>query len=274
MTIYNQHGGDNSGTGPSPAIWASADVLQAYARPDKAVYLFDDFLSFDGLVTSTVGKYASDSGAWISYEDSGDSIVQLETEIGGVIRLQTDGTDNDEVWLANGGAKSVLGKIPSTGGNKMWFECRVRPQEIATRNFYIGLAEEGLAAADTIADAGTLASKDLLGFASLEGDATGLDTVHRTAGQALTTVQDDIETLVAATWYKLGWIFDPDAPAAKRIRFFNDGVEQSSYVTATALAAATFPSGEEMGILMGIKNGTTTITRLDVDWVRFLQLRD
>ena len=269
------HGGERSQAYPSPLLWQKADVADAILT-GRAVFLQEEFLAFDGLVASNVGRYSANSGGWRSYEDTGGSIVPLETEEFGVIRLATGGTDNNEVWLTNGGAKGAIAKISSTAGGhaKLIFEARVRFQQIVAQNFFIGLAEEGLAAADTVTDAGAMADKDFIGFRVLEGDSDGLDTVYRKAGQTEQVVQDVAETLVADTWYRLGFVFDPNAAASERIRFYIDGAELSGKVTKANIEAATFPAGEELGILIGAKTGAAFTKTFDVDWVRVLKVRD
>lgn len=277
MSSPSLHSSDVSGRGLSGSLWKGVPCDHAMFDPSYGAFVFDDFLAFDGLVTSNVGKYSS-RAAYISYEDTGGSVLNLATEVGGVIRLTTDATDNDEVWLQMGGAASVFGKITgSSAGKKMVMETRIRASTIASRNIFFGIAEEGFAVADAITDAGAMVTtKDFLGFRSLEGDAADLDAVYQAASQTTQVVKDDALTpIVAATWYKCGFIFDPNYPNPNQIlRYFIDGVligGTLSLQTITALAAATFPTGEEMGPVWGVKNGATTATALDVDWVAIYQ---
>lgn len=273
MAVYLNHGSAGS-TGPSPILWQRADVLAAIHDPSKALHLFDDMAAFNGLLTSTTGDYTGTVG-YSAYQDASDTITQLATESTGVVRIATDGTDNDESWLQVGGATGVCCKIASSGGTKLIFETRIRMDTIASRNIFVGLAEEGFAAADAITDAGAMVTtKDFIGFRSLEGDATGLDTVYQKASQTTGVVKDDAQTLVADTWYKVGFIFDPlVGNVNKAIKFFIDGVELADGIALSVLAAATFPDGEEMSPVWGVKNGTTTATKLDIDWWRLLQVR-
>ena len=273
MTVYVRHGGDTTGNGPSPALWNRADVIEALAHPDRAYHAFDDFVSFNGLLTTTVGDYTGQAGGYYSYQDASNTITQIATEVGGVISIATDATDNDESWLQLGGSTGVFGKIASTAGKLLIFEARFRISTIASRNMFIGLAEEGFAVADAITDAGAMVtSKDFIGFRSLEGDANGLDTVYQKASQTTGVVKDDAKTLVASTWYKVGFVFDPNR-VSDAIRFYIDGVKQPDVVASSVLDDATFPDGEEMTFVAGVKNGTTTATVLDLDWFRLFQAR-
>lgn len=265
----------NASAFPTPVLWQKIDI------PDSLFtgrcFLFkDDFAAFDGSVATNVGRYSSEAGGFRSFEDTGGSITPLETEEFGVIRFATGATDNNEIWLTNSGAKGVLAKISSTAGKhaKLIFEARVRFNATTLQSIFIGMAEEGLAAADTAADAGTLASKDYIGFRILEADSDGLDTVYRKAGQAEQVVQDVAQAIVADTWYKLGFVFDPGAGAGERIRYYINGVELSGKVTKANIEAATFPSGEELGFLIGGKAHEAVTKTFDLDWVMIGKVRD
>lgn len=272
------YAGYDEGRGPSGAIWTprAREVIKAVRDGDLSAgrYMVDDFNGFGGTVTTNVGTYSSGGNSYISYEDSGGSIAQLASERDGVIRFTTDNTDNDENWLMAGGIASVHALVSDTAADlaRMWFECRVRFGSVADSNsgYFIGLGEEGLAAADTIADAGTLASKDLIGFHRLEGDGDALDTVYRKAGQNQVTVGTDAKTIAASTWYKLGMVYDPFYSDGPRLFFYVDGVRLTDYVDATTLLS-TFPDGEELAFLIGGKNATTTATTFDLDWWMFAQ---
>lgn len=271
-SLYTIHQGKSGGRGLSPRLWTAVDG-QALS-PDglsNMYFLGDDFTGFalSTAVGTNVGRYASSGSGYLSYEDTGGSITQLATEIGGVARITTDGTDNDEVWLQPGMATSVFGKVSDTAGDDklLIFEARFRVGQVTdTYNTFIGLSEEGLAAADTVTDAGALASKDLLGFWVLEGDGDSLKFGYRKAGQAVQTVGTFGTALAASTWYKVGLVYDPREIPAKRIKFFVNNVEQTSYVTATNIAAATFPDAEELQPLFGIKNGSAAASNVDLDW--------
>lgn len=272
MALHGKHASDNGGRGPSGGLWGNVPFEESLIDPNVGYCFWDDFVGFNGLLTSTTGDYTS-AGGYSAYQDSSNTITQLATEVGGVVSIATDTTDNDESWLQLGGATAVFGKLAATGGKKLVYETRIRISTIASRNFFVGLAEEGFAAADAITDAGAMVTtKDFIGFRSLEGDANGLDTVYQKGSQTTVVVKDDAQTLVAATWYKVGFIYDPNYyNEAKRIRFFIDGVEQADGVNSSAFDDATFPGDEEMSPVWGVKNGTTTATVLDIDWVRIWQ---
>jgi len=265
-------------SGLSPRIWDK--VARAIQTPSGVNRLFlagDDFASFHGTLTGTAGDY---SGGYKSYQDSGCTIAQVADAKGGVAKLSFDGTGaNDEIWLQSGGSAGVLGAISDTAGaaHVTAFECRVKFSAVANSTLcgFVGLAEEGLAAADTKTDTtGVFADKDCIGFDVVAADGDALNFIYQKAGQTLQTKISGVQALVADTWYNLGFIYEPDAPCppAKRIKVYVDGVEQSTYVTATNIAAATFPDGEELAFLLGGKQVPESAANIQCDWWQFGQV--
>jgi hypothetical protein len=263
-----------SGTGPSPGIWDRVVRSRFGAAGGKLVG--DDF---DYFQIQTAGKYHGEM-PYTGYIDTSNTIAQLATGGNlGVVSLLTDATDNDEVWLSPGSATSVLGSINHASGTRglVAFEARFRVGSVAddVTAIFLGLGEEGLAAADTKADnTGVLADKDYIGFNSVHtnsgtaGTNAKLNFVYNEAsGSGPITKIATVQTMVAATFYKVGFVYDPNAVPAKRISVYVDGVEQSTYVTDAAITTSTdFPDGEELNPLFGMKNGSGAIGSLDLDW--------
>jgi hypothetical protein len=257
----------------SDGVWADLPTEIMY-DPAVGVYACDTFTNF-GLTTavaSNVGRYAGGptGGVYKSYEDTGGAITQLATAIGR-LSINTAATNNNECWLQSNGGLAVLGKISSTAPRKMWFEARVATAQILTQNFFVGLGQEGLAAADTITDSGAMADKDYIGFRALEGAPSKIDIVYRKEGQTEQEVLAEAHTLVANEFVNLGFVYDPTITASQRIRFYVNGIRQGSYVTASQAAATAFPNGEELAFLIGGKNANADNTYYCEGW-RFAQL--
>lgn len=272
-----QYKGYTAGLGPSPAIWADCPVLEMILDPAIGYHFFDDFLNFsDHISGQNVQQYAS-------YIDVGVTIKSLATAVGGVIQIAGNDADNDEGSITTGGNAGVVGVISDTAAaaRKLWFEARIRSVTTVANEgigFFLGLAGEGLAAADTLDDDTTdvVATKSFIGFNNLVADGDSLDFLYQavadSAPQRPTGLQE-CQLMVADTWYKLGFVYDPDAPADSRIKVFVDGTEQATKITATNIAAATFPDAEEMALLLATKVGTASECKFDMDWWRFAQLR-
>jgi hypothetical protein len=277
--LYVIHQGQSGGSGMSPRIW---DRMKGSAlAPDgfrQGKSFADDFLCFPKISPGTGGTTTGNALGYGYYVDSATAagtIQQLATNNDGVVAISTAAQDNHENWLTSGGNTGTLAMVSDTSGSDktLLFEARFSVGQIVTHNLFIGMSEEGLAAADTVTDAGALASKDLLGFWILEGAATTLVFGYRKAGQSAVSVIASLATVAADTFYKVGFAYEPMAPAAKRISVYLNNVEQSTYVTATNIAAATFPDGEELALLAGIKNGAAAVSALNLDWWAFWQAR-
>lgn len=273
--------GESSRRGPSASIWADCPVLAIIEDPGKGVHFFDEFLcSYDGADTSVarVGPYET------IQESAGSLAGGLVTASGarGVQDLVAGTTaDGDVVLTLGGGAPFIISSTASLA-RKLWFEARFKISTIANdvSSFFIGLAEEDRAAAAGLFQAAqgatvdsALADIDMLGFWRPDADGDGLSVAYGKASATAQELISDAKTLVADTWTKVGFVFDPAAPTTKRIKFFIDGVEQSTYVTAALLAASTFPDGEEMTMVAGITNDDgTNASTLSLDWWRIAQV--
>lgn len=276
----NHRGADTKGL--SPRLWApvSSNIMAADGS-SRLILAGDDFVSFYGTVTSKVGDY---SGGYKSYEETGGTITQVATETGGVIAITSDGTKNDDMAIAAGGATGVFGAISDTGGSDFMtaFECRFKVSAVTDDMgaIFVGLTEEGLAAAASMTDnTGVMADKDYIGFCSVhknggaDGTNAALNFQYRKSGAAAQTKISALQTMVANTWYKVGFLYNPAEVASKRIKVFLDNTEQGTYVTAANIAAATFPDGEEMTFsAITHQGGATGAHSLYLDWWAYAQV--
>ena len=279
MSVYASHGADVSGTYPSPSIWGHPgfNALDCLVHR-KGTDFWDDFKAFDAVfaVAANIGRYCGPMGSWISYEDTGDAISQLATDSNGVAAFVIAATNTTESWIRPGSATSV-GFVPKTkanGGKSILFEARVNMSTLVG-NMFVGLTEEGLAAANTIADAnGTLADKDYIGFLVDEDAPTVCRFVASKAGGTAVNISSSAHTFVADTFVKLGFIIDMEEPDDnKRVKGFVNGVDIGSYLTNSQYEDTTnFPTGEELHVLFGGKNNNATKT-VRIDWVRVGQMK-
>ena len=78
----------------------------------------------------------------------------------------------------------------------------------------------------------------------------------------------DAVTLAADTYVKVGFKFNPRDTQGKLIRFFADGTELilTTEANDTLLSGANFPAGEELAMLLFVKNETTTAHSVEIDW--------
>ena len=270
MPLVVSLGTNSAGREPSPEIWDRISLSDVWHG--KAFLFHEDFKGF-GLTTavsSNVGLY-SGQHHWRSYEDTGDAITQLATDEDGVCAIAIAATNNNESWISPGSATAVLcrPRTPANDGRSIFFEARVNMSTLVG-NMFVGLTEEGLAAADTIADsAGTLADKDYIGFLVDEDAPTVARFVASKEGGTAVNISSSVNTFVADTFVKLGFVIDmQERDTNKRVKFYVNGVEQGSYMTnAQYIDTTHFCTDQELTILFGGKNNNAAKT-VRADWIR------
>ena len=265
MSIRVRHKSDTAGRGLS-GFWADCPVDSLQSNNNLGYFFQDDFLNLSQHISD------QDTQTYSSYIDTGVTLKQLATEVGGVLQVAGNDADNDEGSLTTGGNAAGMVKIATSSGSstKLWFEARLKNVTSVAANrlaFFIGLAEEGLAAANTLVDdTGAVADKDYVGFRVLHADGDGLDAVYNTSGGGGETVhKESASTLVADTYVKVGLYYD-----GTKVYFYVDG----SVVDADGVAysATNVPDGEELALLLATKVGAASETKLNLDWWACAQL--
>lgn len=285
-SLFTNHMGKSGGRGLSPRLWSR--IAGQSMSPDgmsNGIFVFDDFLNFSGMVpgASLVLPSATvpgPNGYGVSIEGTTTqgSIANLATESFGVARLTASETDNHETWLAGQGNTGILGMISDTAADARLtiFEARVRFGQVSDNGgaIFIGLAEPGTGANNgKVDDTGVMADKDFIGFNTIHANGDLLSINYKKAGQTQQAVGSGT-AIAASTWYKLGMIYDPKAISTEKIKFFIDNIQLADMVTATNIEAATFPDGERLSFLAGIKTGAAAAVNMDIDWWAFYQDAD
>lgn len=248
----------------SPRLWQRG--IDHQLTPDGSapgIFLFDDFDSFPVLTVTTAAGQLQPPNGYHAYIEADATVGRIgpRADLPSYIEFltSTDGADGDnhQTSLGTGGNAGVLGKIASTSGKLLIAEWRFRLNSITDGDgsVFLGLGEEGLGAAATplVDDTGhTVSDDDLIGFLIAEDNNDALKFIYRKNGGALQTVLTYGTALVADTDYNVGFVFDPTFPASQRLKIFVNNVEQSTYVTAANIEAATFPDGEELAMYASI----------------------
>lgn len=270
---------------PSSALWADCPEDSIVKGLRSGIRVWEDFTSQD--------NEDGNDNAWERYIDTSDTIRNLVVDTtalatgsrGGVLRLLTAATDNNapviQYQTANGTAPFLIGNT-SGADWKLWFEARIRKSTIADDGlaFAIGLAQVNRAADDGLLADNTgdiVDSISFIGFRNLHDNGEELDFVYQDAAQTAPTeviaaISDG--TLVASTWVKVGFLYDPKGPSSKKIKIFVNNKEQSTYVTTTNIDAATFPENDALSPVFGVKNGTAAVASGDIDWLKCVQVYD
>jgi len=260
------------GRGPSHRVW---EKVGTSSNPDGGygwIAFEDDFEGNNALAsTGTFGK-----GPWYGFVENSGAVAKVATEIGGVIRLTTGATADNDMGITLGQVAGLVkvgvgspGSVTATGG-KVLFETRIRRVGSVADgecSFFAGLTEEARAVDNGFfTDAHAVAAIDLLGFWTTDADGDSLKFGYNVASGTAQVVGS--KAIAADTWYKVGFVYDPAAVPAKRIKWYVDGVEQSTYVTATNIAASTFPGGEVLTPSFDIKTDNSAAEAMDADWVK------
>jgi hypothetical protein len=206
------------------------------------------------------------------YYDTGNTIRKAADEPFGAVSLVSDATANDEQWVqpgGNSGGMIVLNAPSAATLPNVAFDACFKLSSIAddVRAMFIGVGEEGMALADTKVDTtGVMVNKDFFGFGTINANGTpGLNAklavIYKALGQTQQTVIATLGTLVANTIYRVGFTHLPGVnPETRRISIWFQNVRQLVGVTNAQMAAAAFPSGEEMSPLFGGKGtGANTL---------------
>lgn len=271
--VLTNHFGQ-SGNGLSPRLWSRIPARGTGPDGSSGIFVGDDFTKFAGVLTtsgSAVTLPSATAGGVSGYRcylDIGSALTTAADVQGGVAVLGTDTTDNDLAVLCTGD----LCEISRTAGEEKLtiFECRIAlPTQVTTGSTAIGLGSTEIQAdGGLVVDTGeVLATADFIGFRTLDGDPDGIDFVYQENGSAVQVLIDALQVAVAGTYYKLGFVYDPKAPASKRIAVYLDGAEQSTYVTDTLMAASTFPNSAFLALVAAVKaDGGSVARSMNIDW--------
>jgi hypothetical protein len=305
-TTYEANLVASTGRKPTAAVWGDCPTDDLFAS--GGMYFYDDFLNCGNIVASG-GIIKGSMGAWSIYAAQGSLLSDGAME-GGVLNI-TSGTDLDQTTIfSSTGSFRMLTTSTLALNQKLWFEARVALASVTSdaSEAFVGLADKQLSSSIPYvnslfsgADDTLSTTPNLIGFKSRGDTGAGYvvgdwSFVFQLAGGTL--VQSiPLKTLittvlnaapVASTFYKLGFIFDPNAEAVQitsagdlqtagqiarpLIRIFVNGVMAASFLTNlnfNATAAHAFPTGF-MGPVIATQQHANQGT-LSIDWLRIAQ---
>jgi hypothetical protein len=238
-------------------FWSGCPSL---ADPDAShyFYYFEDFIGNTLFPTSSGA-----AGGWKSVGDATYDVLAAAGSIGGQVQLAPEAGSNNEVYFQLGtlGTETYIEYVQNSG-KKSWVEFRCAMSSITNAaNILVGLAEEGAAAANFIADAGNdIADKDVVGFVVWEGDPDAIDCIHQKSGGAFAD-PGKAGVPVANTFFTLGLYFD----GITTLTYYFNG----SAVATANLGTATFPTDEELSPIIALKQGASAIA-LNIDWIKMV----
>lgn len=249
----------DTGRRPSDSVWSGAPILEILAGQRDGVVHIDDFTDF----------YADVNRYDILVADAGTSIGGLNSVRGGVLRLITGATDNNEVYIGGGIGTAAFTDIDADVAD-VWFEGRFRLSAVADHGVFFGLGALGIVAANMLADnTGALVDDEYVGFRILSADSDGLDAVYNTASGGGESVHQEADTgissqvLTANTWVKVGLRY---IDQYRKTYYYVNGLLVNT--SGVAESATNFPDGVQLHWAAGIKTGAASSVNMDIDWVR------
>jgi hypothetical protein len=313
----------------SPNAWI-ADFIQ---DPSLGMHFYDDFLvtgSGPGGATSFQGSF----GNWTLFQGADGGNIVGSNAIGGIIQFvpssvasssQTSGVSTPANTLQ--GLSGAFQLITNSSGasalqGKLVFECRVALTSIvgAKRTAFVGLSDgapgsgnpflyvQGGSSNELFSSAsGT--DNNLIGFYNPSYSATSstpdwnfVFKLANTAPVFCSNLQNLVSTVLgstigAGTFYKLGFVYDPNAAqlpittasngqtvgniAKAMIKVYVNGIQAAAFQTQTQnILTASFPTGIMAPIasfmyvasLSGTSNSATSAGGLmNLDWMRIAQ---
>lgn len=267
-------GTPETGSGLS-GFWGDCPIARARENQRLGFGAFEDGLAVPRIVSSA----NIISGYVVHMTGTGD--FGTTDDPGGGLVLETGATGDNETSAQYGGGIADVGSYrisdTATEARKLWFEVALEVDNVTLNQmsaFWGLLVGLNLSGDDILDDSHVfITTLDFIGFRKKAGDSNLVDVVYQAdSGGVITLIDGDI-TLELNTIIRLGFKYDPSAPASRQITFFVNGIPKLTYVTAANIAAATFPDAVMMQPTFIAKTNTTVATKLTLhNWGCF-QLR-
>lgn len=251
----------NTSRYPSPGIWTRLDALSE--RDGRTVGLWDDFVGFGKTWGTTEGNYTP---YYKTFGSSGAAATDGDA-VGGVL-VMTEATENEGMAI---GTHGLPFQIINTGG-MLGFEARIKCSTIndAAGGMFVGLMDQQTYAVGIPITTGgvILTTGNFVGWYRIEADGDMLDAICQENGETLVTVKADAHTLVADTWVKVGFLFEPEK---KLVTYFKNGVPLAETKAVSDTAGSAFPNDVRLGMCFGFTSGATTPSVWSMDWWKCYQ---
>lgn len=289
--------------GLSPAIWGRLPLAH-WANGVGGYYFFDDFADMrinegnDSAGTLTVdGKYEiygdanstlvsasgftlSDPSGFTAASDDDKAGYDVDTDYAVGSLVLTDEDTNGESGIHQPTNPFL---VRHENLRRLAFEARIAMSSVtdSQSGLFVGLSNIQPDDDALVDSTGEIeADAAAVGFSVLDADGDQIRPTISENGGTITrygTASDGgaagalSKAVTAAKYIKVGFLLDPMAPPAKRVKFFIDGEEQTdsltvNYLSQTVLEGANFPSNSAMGLTLLHKSTGATNTSATIDW--------
>jgi hypothetical protein len=261
-------GSNNLTTGTG--FWATCPLANL-VHPDLASVYYEDFvgvkLDSAGVAWHDEAQIATNAtlAGWKTAGDAGWTLTQAAGTLDGILTVTHVTGSNNEFYTQLGelGTETII-EYTKSSANESWIEFRFADTDITASagNFFVGLAEEGSAAANFINDSGAdIADKDVIGFVQWEANEDTVQVLYQTAGGAFV---DTFAVAITTAEMALQIYFDGDST----LTFYKDGTSLGTLLTTASL----FPDGEELSPIIATKGGAQDRV-LNFNWIKTVQER-
>lgn len=254
VDTLNITGGITSGSG----FWAGAPLPNS--DPSTSFQYFEDFIGIPLVVTTNAFE------GWKAAGDASYVIASAAGTLGGIVSVTPVTGSNNEIYFQLGelGTETFL-EYTESSGKKNWLEFNFTTDDTTdSGNIFLGLAEEGSAAANFINDDGNdFADKDLVGFMIFEANPDTIEFCWQTAGGTFN--RDTLAIIIdPGVFITAGINFDGDSTIAVYIN--------GSSVLTFEQDATLFPDTEELAPIIASKNGAQDKS-VSLNWIKLVSER-
>ena len=217
----------------------------------------DQFIQFDDYDHGAIDETLR----WVIVKDSGASVAVVADARSGEVNLtSTATTENDGASLQ--GHEEYF-SLPSTAGNKLYYETRIKTSDVDQMDILVGLTETFATNPEN-----ALASSNIIGFLLADGSAVISGVTEASDSQTLTTLNTDLSTLTNDTYVTLGFV------ATKGNSDGNDTVEFFINRKSAGTTTSTIPTANMKMMVMSLSGDATGTKVTTLDYMMAAQDRD
>jgi len=229
---------------------AALENLNIAKWPDQFTYM-DDFNQ--GALDATHD--------WTIVKDSGASAAVVADALNGEVNLTSANTTDNDGASIQGKQESFA--LPTTAGNKLYFETRVKISDATQTDFLVGFTETFATNPEN-----ALLSANVIGFVKVDGTAIVKGTTESGGTQTLVEFSDTTKsTMENDTYVTLGLIATKGSSSTNRVEFF---INRSKVGTSTT----NIPTANMKVMAMSVSGDATGQKVTTVDYIMAAQDRD
>ena len=153
--------------------------------------------------------------------------------------------------------------LPSTAGNKLYYETRIKTSDVDQMDILVGLTETFATNPEA-----ALLSANIIGFLLVDGSAVISGVTEASGSQTLTTLDTDLSTLTNDTYVTLGFV------ATKGNSDGNDTVEFFINRKSAGTTTSNIPTANMKMMVMSLSGDATGTKVTTLDYMMAAQDRD